>query len=124
VQQTLRLELFVADIDRSVAFYEDVLGFARGAGDESYVPVTLGAITIGIGLGSHLQAGHPIRAHEGERNGVGVEIVVEVADVEEAHERVIASGWPVLVPPGERPWGLRDFRLLDPDGYYLRVTAK
>jgi hypothetical protein len=21
-----------------------------------------------------------------------------------------------------RPWGLRDFRLVDPDGYYWRVT--
>jgi uncharacterized glyoxalase superfamily protein PhnB len=21
-----------------------------------------------------------------------------------------------------RPWGLRDFRLLDPDGYYWRIT--
>jgi hypothetical protein len=22
----------------------------------------------------------------------------------------------------EQPWGLHDFRLADPDGYYLRVT--
>ncbi len=23
----------------------------------------------------------------------------------------------------DRPWGLRDFRVVDPDGYYLRLTA-
>jgi catechol 2,3-dioxygenase-like lactoylglutathione lyase family enzyme len=23
-----------------------------------------------------------------------------------------------------RPWGLRDFRLLDPSGYYWRVTGR
>jgi len=23
-----------------------------------------------------------------------------------------------------RPWGLRDFRLLDPDGYYWRITER
>jgi hypothetical protein len=23
-----------------------------------------------------------------------------------------------------RPWGLEDFRLVDPDGYYLRVTFR
>jgi lactoylglutathione lyase len=22
----------------------------------------------------------------------------------------------------EQPWGLHDFRVVDPDGYYLRVT--
>jgi lactoylglutathione lyase len=22
----------------------------------------------------------------------------------------------------DRPWGLRDFRVVDPDGYYLRIT--
>jgi hypothetical protein len=25
-------------------------------------------------------------------------------------------------PLTDRPWGLRDFRVVDPDGYYLRVT--
>jgi lactoylglutathione lyase len=24
----------------------------------------------------------------------------------------------------DRPWGVRDFRLLDPDGYYLRITER
>lgn len=23
-----------------------------------------------------------------------------------------------------RPWGLKDFRICDPDGYYLRITSK
>ena len=25
---------------------------------------------------------------------------------------------------GDRPWGLRDFRVLDPAGYYLRITDR
>jgi catechol 2,3-dioxygenase-like lactoylglutathione lyase family enzyme len=24
----------------------------------------------------------------------------------------------------DRPWGLRDFRLLDPSGYYWRITSR
>jgi hypothetical protein len=24
----------------------------------------------------------------------------------------------------ERPWGLTDFRILDPAGYYLRITGR
>ena len=23
-----------------------------------------------------------------------------------------------------RPWGLQDFRVIDPDGYYLRITHR
>jgi len=32
------------------------------------------------------------------------------------------SGWPVC-DLALQPWGLRDFRLVDPDGYYVRVTS-
>ena len=28
-----------------------------------------------------------------------------------------------MVPVGVRPWGQTDFRLIDPDGYYIRVTS-
>jgi hypothetical protein len=30
----------------------------------------------------------------------------------------------LVEPPLDRPWGLRDFRVADPDGYYLRVTTR
>ncbi|WP_350223849.1 hypothetical protein [Rhizobium sp. CNPSo 3490] len=32
------------------------------------------------------------------------------------------SGWP-LSALAMQPWGLPDFRLVDPDGYYVRVTS-
>jgi hypothetical protein len=28
-----------------------------------------------------------------------------------------------ITPVGDRPWGLRDFRVVDPDNYYLRITS-
>jgi lactoylglutathione lyase len=58
------------------------------------------------------------------RRGPGMEIVVEVDDVEGCQERVASSGHPILEPLRDRPWGLRDFRISDPDGYYLRVTSR
>jgi lactoylglutathione lyase len=33
------------------------------------------------------------------------------------------SGYPLAAPMQDRPWGLRDFRVADPDGYYLRITT-
>jgi len=36
---------------------------------------------------------------------------------------VVDSGWPLAEDLQQRPWGLIDFRLHDPDGYYLRITT-
>jgi uncharacterized glyoxalase superfamily protein PhnB len=55
-----------------------------------------------------------------------VEIVVEVADVDAAyaHARDAAARHGGQVEPlTARAWGQTDFRLIDPDGYYIRVTS-
>jgi len=56
------------------------------------------------------------------RPPTGVEVVLEVDDVLRERDRVVAAGWSLAEDLTRRPWGLVDFRLLDPDGYYLRVT--
>ncbi len=68
----------------------------------------------------------PLNAHvpEARRPPVGVELVLEVDDLDFERERVAEAGWPVADKITERPWGLSDFRLLDPDGYYWRITAR
>src|SRR3712207_5346569 len=108
----LRLELFVDDLDRSVDFYRRVLGFHLVRQDPGYASLCNGAVVLGLGSA----AGLP------ERRGAGVEVVLEVDDLEAAYERVRRAGVRPVEAPRERPWGLRDFRILDPDGYYLRVT--
>jgi uncharacterized glyoxalase superfamily protein PhnB len=57
------------------------------------------------------------------RPPVGVELVVEVEDLDDALARVQAAEWPIDEELTTRPWGLRDFRLLDPSGYYWRITG-
>jgi hypothetical protein len=37
---------------------------------------------------------------------------------------VLGAGWPLTQDIALQPWGRRDFRLLDPSGYYLRVTER
>lgn len=120
----LRIEIFVHDIDRSVDFYERVLGFTRETASPDYVAIRHGAALIGIGAMSHLSAGHPLKSSAGERSGLGVEIVLEVDDVEVAFVAARTTGHPLLSPLQDRPWGQRDFRLADPDGYYIRVTSR
>ena len=52
----------------------------------------------------------------------GIELVLEVDDLRAEHDRVVAHGWPIEEPLTDRPWGLTDFRVLDPGGHYLRIT--
>jgi len=122
---TLRLELFVRDLTGATDFYERVLGFDRAAvhGD-GYTVMRMGAVQLDLQPISHLSDGHPVKPQAGERIGLGIEIVVEVDDVHAVYDRVQAAGWLVARPLGKRPWGLTDFRVLDPDGRYVQLTSR
>ena len=76
--------------------------------------------------GVHLGAAHrddPVD-RSARRPPTGIELVLEVDDLEAEHDRVLASGWPIEGPRQDRPWGLTDFRILDPAGHYLRITNR
>jgi lactoylglutathione lyase len=123
----LRLELFVDDMEASIAFYTRVLAFdvvRHEPGD--YASLRLGDVFLGIGPMAKLpeEGGYFRRDIATLRRGLGVEIVIEVEDVDGWRERVADSGHPILESLRERPWGLRDFRICDPDGYYLRITSQ
>ena len=122
----MRLELFVRDVDATIDFYSRVLGFelVRKEPDD-YASLRCGRVVLGIGPVSKLPAegGYITQGIADLRRGLGVEIVLEVDDVDGWHNRVLASGYPILEPLQERPWGLSGFRIADPDGYYLRLTS-
>jgi len=122
---SFRLELFVRDLPTSIDFYCRVLGFEAGEQQrDGYTLVTKEEVQIGLNLLSNLREDHPIRPAAGERLGKGVEIVLEVSDVEDAYGRVKSQHWPVSTELKHRPWGLTDFRVQDPNGYYLRLTSR
>jgi lactoylglutathione lyase len=122
---SLRLELFVSDMEKSIDFYTRVLGFDRLKGQPNYVPVRSGSVLIALGPAKGLPPKHHFNPEvQTARRGLGVEIVLEVDDVQAAYEKVKATGYTIQSPPQKRPWGATDFRLADPDGYYLRITSR
>ena len=123
---SIRLELFVRDLGAAVAFYTGVLGFDLIREDPAYSSLRQGGVVLGLGPISKLppDGGYFTRDIADLRRGLGVEIVLEVYDLDAYHARVLASGYPIFEHLRERPWGLRDFRVVDPDGYYLRITSK
>ena len=119
---TLRLEIFPADLNATVRFYVDLLGFTlvtdRRGDEKPYLALERDAVRIGAaarpGEGSPAQRRPP----------TGVEIVLEVDYLHAERDRIRHAGWPIEEDIVRRPWGLQDFRVIDPDGYYLRITHR
>ncbi|MGI8449368.1 MAG: VOC family protein [Streptosporangiaceae bacterium] len=120
---TLRFEIIPDDLDATADFYARVLGFTvvkdqRGEASP-YVSLKRGTVQVGAArraLASDVRAAR--------RPPAGVELVLEVDDVAGERDRVVAAGWPLSEDLRDRPWGLKDFRILDPAGYYLRITDR
>ncbi len=91
---TLRIEFFTTDPRRSTDFYRRVLRFAEQPGGEADGYTTVRRDQVRIGISPHPLAGDP------------------------SYRRPIDS------PITTQPWGLRDFRIVDPDGYYRRITYR
>lgn len=118
----LFVELFVTDLARSRQFYVHVLGFEVLRDEPNYIALAQGNVHVNLGPFYGLREGHYL-AVKGSRLGSRVEFCLEVADLEAAYQRAIAAGAEIQTPIKERPWRRRDFRLIDPDGAYWRITT-
>jgi len=122
VEMTLRFEIFPDDLDVTVDFYMRVLRFRLTADrrdqQDEYVSLQRGSVSVG----AVRRVVPDVRA--ARLPPAGVELVLEVDDVVAERDRVTAAGWPLVEDLQDRPWGLKDFRILDPAGYYLRITDR
>ena len=119
---TLRLEIFPADLNATVRFYVDLLGFTlvtdRRGDEQPYL--ALERDTVRIGAAARPGEGNPAQ----RRPPTGVEIVLEVDYLHAERDRIRHAGWRIEEDIVRRPWGLQDFRVIDPDGHYLRITHR
>ena len=118
----LRIELFPRDMDRFFDFYTRVLRFSVDR-DERDLPISYVAIhrdEVRIAALRSWSSASPEQRHP----PVGIEIVLEVDDLEAEREVIVSHGWALEDDLALQPWGLWDFRVLDADGYYLRFTTR
>jgi lactoylglutathione lyase len=121
---TVIVELFVRDVARSRAFYE-ALGFKATNEWRKGAWMEREGVAIRLELDDHVTDGpHYFTPDIGRHpRGTGVEIVVQVSDVDAVYAAARAAGLSVIKDLQDRPWNCRDFRLADPDGYFLRITS-
>lgn len=118
-------ELACSDFEASLTFYTGVLGFAvrYDRPEERFAYLDLnGAELMLTHAGIRLVHGTPTYPF-----GRGLNLQVEVDDVDALYERVRATNAPIFLPMEERWYrregeevGNRPFVLTDPDGYVLR----
>lgn len=108
-------QLLVDDLDRSLAFYESRLGFGREfVYDGYYAGVARDGAVIHLKCAPKVQAD---RAHR--KAGEHLDAYLIVQGIRDLHREFEARGAPIVKALEERPWGMLDFYVEDPDGYIL-----
>lgn len=125
--ETLRLRsmspgLTVNDIQRSTAWYRDVLGCVVGdkwehEGKVMGCEMKAGAATIILGQDDWKKG-------RDRKKGEGVRLYCSTAqDLDNLAAGIKARGGVLLHDPKTQPWGTRDFGIADPDGYKITISA-
>ncbi len=101
--------LNVSDLERSLRYYVDVLGFANAAwGSDDFTCVTRDGASIYL---SQRTQGQP-----------GTWVWLGVDDVEALFNEYRQRGAEILEPPQNHPWAF-EMRITDPDGHVLRFGS-
>lgn len=114
-----KFELFVTDAPESIRFYQ-ALGFALAQQKpDGYSTMRSDNTVVAL---SPVPWWLPLRVVGVlRRPPIGTELVFYSDELEALRERLVAAGYapgPVVL----QPWGDRDFRITDPDGYYVRIS--
>ena len=118
--------LLVANVERSLAFYVDTLGFARGMTVPDASPFVFAAVTSGdveIFLNDAATAVHEYPAFAGKPLGATGTMYIELEGVDALHERV-KSSVTITIPLVTQFYGMREFAILDPDGYVITFAER
>lgn len=122
-------ELDVEDLDRSLAFYIGVAGFRIKFGRPEERFAYLDRDGAQLMLEEAAGPGRRFRPAPLEHPyGRGINLMIEVGDIDTLHARIAVAGLCEIVIPLEERWyreneienGQRQFVVADPDGYLLR----
>lgn len=112
----------VNDLQRSVAFYRDVLGFTpkerwEEQGELKGVELVAGSVVLWLGQDDWKKGRDRVK-------GQGFRMYCStVQDVDALAARVRAGGGTIVDPPKDEAWGGRAFAVRDPDGFTITFAT-
>ena len=105
------------DLDRAKQFYEDILGL-RPAMDLGWI-LTFAAERSAapqISIAKEGGSGTPVP-------DISPDISIEVDNLPDVHQRVLAAGLQIEYGPRAEPWGLTRFYVRDPFGRLVNILS-
>lgn len=106
-----RPHLEVLNVVESIAFYKAAFGFEVVMMTEEEIP-SQAIVGVGSVMLTFIRAVAP-------RTLTIAACFIDVEGIDELYERCLASGHEVKSPPTDRPWGIRDLVVIDPDGHLI-----
>jgi catechol 2,3-dioxygenase-like lactoylglutathione lyase family enzyme len=108
-----RVLLRPVDLERSIAWYRDVLGLAiyREFGEPPHRGVVF---FIGGGL-------LEVSGGSAASPAPNIQLWLQVRDVDRAHDDLTTAGVTIVREPRDEPWGLREMWVADPDGVQIAL---
>lgn len=117
--------LYVADVEKTVAFYESAFGLKRKMIHESsYAEMDTGATTLGF-------IGHAMLEPQGieyekttlDRPPAAFDIALVTDDVQPAYDRAVEAGAKRVTAPERKPWGQTVSYVRDLDGFLVEICS-
>jgi uncharacterized glyoxalase superfamily protein PhnB len=113
----------VNDLDKSMAWYRDVVGFAiderwEQEGKLMGVSLTAGKVTFMIGQDDWKKG-------RDRKKGEGFRLYCSTTqDVDAVARGIVARGGTLDYEPRDQSWGTREFSLTDPDGFKITIAKE
>ena len=118
--------LLVADVERSLKFYVDVLGFSRGMTVPEQPPLVFGSVVSGnveIFFNEKETGAKEYTGFSGKPIGATGTMFIELEQIEALHGR-LKSLVPIVKPLVTQWYGVKEFVIADPDGYLITFAER
>ena len=113
--------LYVEDVDRSIAFYRDLVGLPFKFSESGYAEFATEGTKFALYARSNLP---DLLGREGSSGGMAAEVAFLTTGVDAEAERIREAGVTILAGPVDRPWGQRTLHFLDPDGHVVEFAQE
>jgi uncharacterized glyoxalase superfamily protein PhnB len=118
----LSASLTVGDLERSLAWYRDVLCFSidrkhEHGGVMTGVSLKAGAVRLLLNQDDGAKGKDRVKGE-----GFSLQITT-VQDIDELAQGIRARGGTLESEPADMPWGARVFRVRDPDGFKITISS-
>jgi uncharacterized glyoxalase superfamily protein PhnB len=118
--------LLVANVERSLAFYVDTLGFERGMTVPDQSPLVFASVSSGpveIFLNDAATAVKEYPGFGGRPIGATGTLFIEMDGVDALHDQLKPSVT-IVMPIVTQFYGMREFAIEDPDGYVITFAER